>query len=122
MPPIRCTLSAAKPASQAIIDARALTRALLGADDPVRALARYDAERRPIMNDITLRNRRFGPEAALQLVEERAPTGFTRIEDVIAPQELEAITRSFATAAGLDPEAVNGRPSFVPTPIASARA
>jgi 5-methylphenazine-1-carboxylate 1-monooxygenase len=109
-------------ASQAIIDARALTRALLGADDPVRALARYDAERRPVMNDITLRSRRFGPEAALQLVEERAPTGFTRIEDVIAPQELEAITRSFATAAGLDPEAVNGRPSFVPTAIESARA
>jgi len=30
------------------------------------------------MNDITLRNRGFGPEAAMQLVEERAPDGFVR--------------------------------------------
>ena len=29
------------------------------------------------MNDITLRNRHFGPEAAMQLAEERAPNGFT---------------------------------------------
>jgi len=39
---------------------------------------RYAAERRPVMNDITLRNRGFGPEAAMQLVEERAPDGFVR--------------------------------------------
>jgi len=54
--------------SQAILDARALTRALMAADDPVAALAQYDGERRPAMNDITLRNRGFGPEAAMQLV------------------------------------------------------
>src|SRR5207248_5114000 len=59
--------------SQAILDARTLTQALMAADDPVAALARYDSERRPAMNDITLRNRSFGPEAAMQLVEERAP-------------------------------------------------
>jgi 2-polyprenyl-6-methoxyphenol hydroxylase-like FAD-dependent oxidoreductase len=51
--------------SQAIIDARALTGALVAIPDPVAALHRYDAERRSVMNDITLRNRRFGPEAAL---------------------------------------------------------
>src|SRR5262249_51606457 len=72
------------------------------------------SQRRPIMNDITLRNRRFGPEAALQLVEERAPDGFARIDDVISRHELEAISTSFAAAAGLDVEAVNGRQSFVP--------
>jgi hypothetical protein len=64
--------------SQAIIDARVLTAALLRAD-PLEAFKRYDRERRPIMNDITLRNRRFGPEAALQLVEERAPNGFPEL-------------------------------------------
>ena len=62
--------------SQAIIDARALTASLLATKDPVEALLRYDSERRPAMNDITLRNRQFGPEAALQLAEERAPNGF----------------------------------------------
>jgi 2-polyprenyl-6-methoxyphenol hydroxylase-like FAD-dependent oxidoreductase len=100
--------------SQAIIDARALTASLLATADPVEALQRYDRERRPAMNDITLRNRQFGPEAALQLAEERAPNGFARIEDVIPRGELQAIAASFSSAAGLSVDAVNGRPSFVP--------
>jgi 2-polyprenyl-6-methoxyphenol hydroxylase-like FAD-dependent oxidoreductase len=99
--------------SQAIIDARALTSALLATGDPVAALRHYDEQRRPVMNDIILRNRNFGPEAAMQLVEERAPNGFTRIEDVILSQELGSIVNSFSVAAGLDVETVNGRPSFV---------
>ena len=99
--------------SQAILDARALTRAIIETDDPSAALARYDAERRPAMNDITLRNRNLGPEAAMQLVEERAPNGFARIEDVISRHELDAITNSFAAAAGLDVKTVNDRPSYV---------
>jgi hypothetical protein len=65
------------------------------------------------MNDIILRNRRFGPEAALQMVEERAPAGFARVDDVISREDLEAIAASFASAAGLDRDAVNNRPSFV---------
>jgi 5-methylphenazine-1-carboxylate 1-monooxygenase len=89
--------------SQAIVDAKVLTTALLSAASPIDALRRYDAERRPTMDEITLRNRRFGPEAALQLVEERAPNGFARIEDVISPEELADITNSFAVAAGLEP-------------------
>jgi 5-methylphenazine-1-carboxylate 1-monooxygenase len=99
--------------SQAIIDARALTAALLQTRDPVEALQHYDRERRPVMNDITLRNRQFGPEAVLQLAEERAPAGFESIDEVIPQAELEAITASFASAAGLTIEAVNGRASFV---------
>jgi 2-polyprenyl-6-methoxyphenol hydroxylase-like FAD-dependent oxidoreductase len=102
--------------SQAIIDARALTAALLSTRDPVEALQHYDHARRPAMNEITLRNRQFGPEAALQLAEERAPDGFKSIDDVIPRAELEAITASFASAAGLGVEAVNGRPSFVEVP------
>ena len=65
------------------------------------------------MNDVTLRNRQFGPEAAMQIAEERAPNGFANIEDVIPRAELESISRGFQTAAGLDPEAVNNRASFV---------
>ena len=70
--------------SQAILDARALTRALVETDDPAAALERYDAERRPAMNDIIMRNRNLGPEAAMQLAEERAPNGFARVDDVIS--------------------------------------
>jgi 5-methylphenazine-1-carboxylate 1-monooxygenase len=100
--------------SQAIVDARALTAALLATANPIEALERYDSERRPVMNDVTLRNRRFGPEAAMQLVEERAPNGFARINDVISGDDLQAIAASFTSAAGLNTEAVNNRPSFVP--------
>jgi 5-methylphenazine-1-carboxylate 1-monooxygenase len=100
--------------SQAIIDARMLAAALLAIPNPIEALKRYDAERRPAMNDIVLRNRRFGPEAALQLVEERAPDGFDRIDDVISQEEIKSISTSFSSAAGLDVETVNNRPSFVP--------
>jgi 5-methylphenazine-1-carboxylate 1-monooxygenase len=100
--------------SQAIIDARALTAALLETPNAVEALKRYECERRPIMNDITLRNRRLGPEAAMQLVEQRAPAGFDRIDDVITREEIKVIVASFSSAAGLDVETVNGRPSFVP--------
>jgi 5-methylphenazine-1-carboxylate 1-monooxygenase len=99
--------------SQAIVDARSLTRALTETDDPVAALQRYDAERRPAMNDIVLRNRNLGPEAAMQLVEEQAPNGFARIQDVISQDTLDAIAGSFAAAAGLDVNSVNHRPPYV---------
>jgi len=46
--------------SQTIVDARALTAALLATTDPVEALALYDAERRPPMNEVTLRDRANG--------------------------------------------------------------
>jgi 2-polyprenyl-6-methoxyphenol hydroxylase-like FAD-dependent oxidoreductase len=100
--------------SQAIVDARALTAALRATQDPVEALQRYDLERRPAMNEVTLRNRSFGPEAALQVVEERAPNGFDNLANVISRNELEMITKSFQAAAGLTPEVVNNRPSYVP--------
>jgi 2-polyprenyl-6-methoxyphenol hydroxylase-like FAD-dependent oxidoreductase len=107
--------------SQAIVDARVLTGILLTISDPCEALQRYDEQRRPVMNDITLRNRRFGPEAAMDLAEKRAPNGFVHIEDVISSRELEDITSSFSEAAELDTKAVNGRPSFVPAAYVSRR-
>jgi 2-polyprenyl-6-methoxyphenol hydroxylase-like FAD-dependent oxidoreductase len=99
--------------SQAIIDARALTAALISTPDPIAALEQYQVERRPSMTEITLRNRRLGPEAALQIVEDRAPNGFARIKDVMSQAELKAITTSFYSAAGLDRDTVNSRASFV---------
>jgi 5-methylphenazine-1-carboxylate 1-monooxygenase len=104
----------AQAGTQAIVDARVLTAALVATSNPANALARYDAERRPQMNDIVLRNRQFGPEAALQLVEERAPNGFGRIEDVISREDLHAIAASYSSAAGLDVKTVNERPPIVP--------
>jgi len=107
--------------SQAILDARALTRALRETRDPVAALLRYDGERRPAMNDVILRNRNLGPEAAMQLAEDRAPNGFAGVDEVISRRELDAIVASFTVAAGLDVETVNSRPSYI-LPAARARA
>jgi 5-methylphenazine-1-carboxylate 1-monooxygenase len=109
--------SGSQAGSQAVIDARTLTAALLKESSTDDALRRYEAERRPILNDITLRNRRLGPEAALQLAEERAPAGFNRIEDVIGPDEIKSIADSFFAAAGLDVETVNNRAQYVPANI-----
>jgi hypothetical protein len=83
MPHIRCSPSEARQFAR-IVNARALAGGLTATSDPIEAPAQYDAERRPVMNDITRRNRGFGPEAAMQLVEERAPHGFVRIGDVIS--------------------------------------
>jgi 5-methylphenazine-1-carboxylate 1-monooxygenase len=87
-------------ASQAILDADALTAALAAERDPVRALECYDAERRPATARIVELNRKNGPEQVMQLAEERAPRGFTDIEQVIPRAELEAIAARYKQVAG----------------------
>ena len=88
-------------ASQAILDARVLTACMrCYADDPVRALERYDEERRPATGAIVLANRGFGPELPMKLVEERAPDGFADIADVITPEEIAEVTEGYRRTAG----------------------
>lgn len=86
-------------ASQAILDARLLAKLLAG--HPVEAaLAAYEAERLPATREIVLTNRRGGPERVVDVVDERAPDGFERLEDVISTEELAAIARGYAQVAG----------------------
>ncbi|HXZ85965.1 MAG TPA: flavin-dependent oxidoreductase, partial [Myxococcota bacterium] len=105
-------------ASQAILDARVLTGCLRHhAGDPERALARYDEIRRAATAEIVLANRRQGPEAAMQLVEDRAPGGFAAIGEVVSEAELAAIAESYKRIAGFSVAELNGRPSLAaPTP------
>lgn len=107
------TPTGSQAGTQAIVDARCVAAELLAGPDPEAALLRYDARRRPEMNNVTLANRTFGPETALQLAEERAPNGFERLEDVISRQELESFPTEFRRITGLDAAAVNNRPSFL---------
>ncbi len=88
-------------ASQAILDARALTQALAAHADPVEALAAYEADRLPKTAAIVRANRQNGPEQCMQLAHERAPDGFARIEDVFAAGELEAIAARYKALTGL---------------------
>jgi 2-polyprenyl-6-methoxyphenol hydroxylase-like FAD-dependent oxidoreductase len=103
----------AQAGSQAVIDARVLTAALIARRDPAEALWRYQNERIAAMNDIIIRNRNLGLETVLQLAEERAPHGFADIADVLTREELESTARNFRAAAGLDLETVNGRETLV---------
>jgi 2-polyprenyl-6-methoxyphenol hydroxylase-like FAD-dependent oxidoreductase len=86
-------------ASQAVLDARCLA-GLLAGGDPVAALAAYEAERLPRTAEIVRSNRRGGPERVVDVVSERAPDGFARIEDVIGRDELAAIAGGYAAMAG----------------------
>lgn len=87
-------------AAQAILDARALADALAGSASAADALAGYQAQRRPATTKVVLANRRGGPEECLDIVEQRAPDGFDRIEDVISAAELAEISRSYQRIAG----------------------
>jgi 2-polyprenyl-6-methoxyphenol hydroxylase-like FAD-dependent oxidoreductase len=86
-------------ASQAILDARCLAKLLSGLA-PQAALKAYEAERLPMTAEIVRSNRNSGPERVMDVVAERAPDGFTRLEDVIAPKELAAIVGGYARTAG----------------------
>jgi 2-polyprenyl-6-methoxyphenol hydroxylase-like FAD-dependent oxidoreductase len=100
-------------ASQAILDARVLTRELMTHGLTSGALAAYAAERNPATARIVLANRGNGPEQVMQLVESRAPDGFDRIEDVLSRDELEGAAAGYKRLAGFDRETLNARPPIV---------
>ena len=93
-------------ASQAVLDARALARHLAAGDVP-EALAGYDAERRPAAGEIVLNNRKGGPERVIDVLEERAPGGFSDVDAVASHAEREAIVRGYASMSGFAREQVN---------------
>ncbi|MGF1631260.1 MAG: flavin-dependent oxidoreductase [Kiloniellaceae bacterium] len=107
-------------ASQAILDARVLTREILAQGATPEALAAYEAERRPATARIVLANRQNGPEQVMQRVEQLAPDGFARIEDVLQSEELEETAKSYKQLAGFDREGLNSRPSIVPLPAVAS--
>lgn len=86
-------------ASQAILDARCLADLLM--DRPVLdALAAYEAERLPITSRVVQSNRQGGPERVIDLVSQRAPDGFARLDDIASQDELAGIAKGYANLAG----------------------
>jgi 2-polyprenyl-6-methoxyphenol hydroxylase-like FAD-dependent oxidoreductase len=100
-------------ASQAILDARVLTREILAHGPTHAALTAYEAERRPATTDLVLLNRRNGPEQVMQIVEERAPDGYNVVTDVLSQQELEDIAANYKRVAGFQVEGLNAKPPIV---------
>jgi 2-polyprenyl-6-methoxyphenol hydroxylase-like FAD-dependent oxidoreductase len=107
-------------ASQAILDARVLTREILAHGPTNAALLAYEAERRPATSDLVMLNRRNGPEQVMQLVEERAPDGYKVVTDVLSQKELEDIAANYKRVAGFQVEALNAKPPIVQAPKAKA--
>jgi 5-methylphenazine-1-carboxylate 1-monooxygenase len=88
-------------ASQAILDARVLAGCLRRHPDDIDvALARYEDVRRPATAAIVAANRGMGPERPMAIVEERAPGGFERIDDVISRAEIDEVTEGYRRTAG----------------------
>jgi 2-polyprenyl-6-methoxyphenol hydroxylase-like FAD-dependent oxidoreductase len=106
-------------ASQAILDARVITREILAHGATNTALMAYEAERRPATSDLVMLNRRNGPEQVMQLVEERAPDGFKVVTDVLSLTELEDIAANYKRVAGFQVEGLNAKPPIVTMPASS---
>jgi 2-polyprenyl-6-methoxyphenol hydroxylase-like FAD-dependent oxidoreductase len=87
-------------ASQAILDAAAIAESLATQPSAEAALADYESKRRPMAAQIVHMNRQQGLDVILDIVDERAPTGFSRIDDVMPRTELEAIVAQYKQAAG----------------------
>lgn len=94
-------------ASQAILDSDALREAIENRPTVTEALAEYEQLRREKTSSIILSNRQNGPEAVMQIVEDRAPHGFTDLNEVIRHQELMEIAQKYKQVAGFEKEALN---------------
>tara|TARA_B100000965_G_scaffold354213_1_gene330575 strand:- start:12 stop:1271 length:1260 start_codon:yes stop_codon:yes gene_type:complete len=94
-------------ASQAIIDSRKLVYQFKNKGLNNSALLSYENEMRPLTNKITLTNRQAGPDALLQVVEDRCDGEFIEIEDVITKKELKQHADKYKMVAGINIERLN---------------
>ena len=94
-------------AGQAILDARALTTALLQNADPVEALSSYEKQRLEATTRIVLTNRTNPPDAILREVFQRThDRPFKTIDDVISRDELVALSEGYKRIAGYSKDAL----------------
>jgi 5-methylphenazine-1-carboxylate 1-monooxygenase len=94
-------------AGQAILDARALTLALLANDDPVAALAAYEKQRLEATTRVVLANRTNPPDAILREVFQRTnDRPFNAIDDVISRDELVALSEGYKRISGYSKDAL----------------
>ena len=73
----------------------------------------YEQARRPATGKIVLANRANGPEQVMHMVEQRAPDGFVRVEDVLTAAELDGTAAGYKRIAGFDKDALNARGAII---------
>jgi hypothetical protein len=93
-----------------LIDARTLADELAGVaagEDPLPALHRYEAVRRPLTAKVVQTNRSTPPDFINIVVEERTKgEPFRHIDDVISQDELRKISDDYKKIAGFSLEAL----------------
>ena len=94
-------------ATLAFVDAYVLADALARNADIDKAFEQYESVQRTVTTKVINENRRAGPVDFMAIVEERAPDGFTNIDDVIPPQELKELVMRYKPVAAFDLETVN---------------
>lgn len=94
-------------ATQALLDAPALARAILAEPDPRSALLAYEAARRDVVSRLVTVNRtQMGPETVMIEAERRAPDGFVHARDIFSAAELESASSNYRRLAGFDQAAL----------------
>ena len=101
-------------ASQAIIDARKLGRAFLDHGIGPEALQAYEAEMRPATAKVVLANRSKGPDALLQVIEDRCGGQFDDINDIMPQREMDELQAGYKQTAGFAIETLNRQPAIIP--------
>jgi 5-methylphenazine-1-carboxylate 1-monooxygenase len=100
-------------ASQAIIDARKLGAALREHGVTPAALEAYEAEMRPRAEGILRANRGAGPDAVMQMVEDRCGGVFDNIDDVIPRADLAAHAEKYKRLSGFSIDVLNAQPAIL---------
>lgn len=100
-------------ATQAIIDARKLGAAFRDHGVNRSALLAYEAEMRPRAEGILRANRGKGPDAVMQMVEDRCGGVFETIETVIPHAELAAHAEHYKRLSGFSVEILNAQPPIL---------
>ena len=101
-------------ASQAIVDARKIGRALLDHGVGPEALNAYEAEMRPRMAKVIAANRGAGPDYVLEIVRQRSGGVFDDIEDVMPFEERKTFSAEYKKTAGFSIDALNAAPPIIP--------
>jgi 2-polyprenyl-6-methoxyphenol hydroxylase-like FAD-dependent oxidoreductase len=100
-------------ASQAIMDARILTRAIVDHGLTADALHAYEADRRPATTRNVEANRGNGPYQVMELAETRCGGIFDDISEILSQEELVNTAAGYKRIAGFDVETLNNRGPIV---------
>ncbi|MGR3793541.1 flavin-dependent oxidoreductase [Vannielia sp. SX4] len=100
-------------ASQAVVDAREISAAILAHGVTPEALDAYNAKLCGPISEVILRNRGAGPFGLLNMVNDRCGGTFDEIDAVIPPAERAEFMARYQSAAGFARDALNAAPPTI---------